>query len=142
MAGTVTWSLLIFLHFRCPSPSGGSRKVKYPNAWGGGGGTGQGTRCCRESRSAGRRACGARAAHLHFAHCIFSAWPGKKQSTALQAAYCEALLPGDPGLNTLNRLCTRVRKHPPTALGSGTWKRSGPGWSPTLQKDCLNLRPF
>lgn len=49
---------------------------------------------------------------------------------------------GTPGLNTLNRLCTRVRKHPPTALGSGTWERSGPGWSPTLQKDCLNLRPF
>lgn len=97
MAETVTWSLLIFLHFRCPSPSGGSRKVKYPNAWGGGGGTGQGMHCCRESLSAGRRARGARAAHLHFAHCVFSAWPGKKQSTALQAAFCEALLPGDPG---------------------------------------------
>lgn len=99
LAETIPWSLLNFLHFRCLSPSGGCRKAKYPDAWGGGSGTGQGMRCCRETLLAGRRTYGARAAHLHLARCVFSARPGKKQSLQetepLQAACCKALLFGD-----------------------------------------------
>lgn len=128
LAETIPWSLLNFLHFRCLSPYGGCRKAKYPNVWGGGSGTGQGTRCCRETLLAGRRMYGAPAAHLHLARCIYLLCMAReeREHTSCKQLAARPCFLGILRLNTPNCFCTRVKKHPPTSVGLWHMKAVGP----------------
>lgn len=121
LAQAITWSLLNFLHFRCPSPSGGSRKVQYPNAWGEGGGTRQGTRCCREG---GRAEPEQPTLTLHTASSLHGR--GRNRAHPCKQLAARPCCSGTPKPNMLNCLRMRVKKQPPTSAGLWQVEAVGP----------------
>jgi len=143
LAETITWSLLNFLCFRCPSPSGSCRKVKHPNAWRGGGGTGQGTTAAgKPSQQGGGRAEPEQPTFtLHAASSLRSRGRNRvhlcKQLTARPSGLLQGS--GTPRLNRLHCFCEETPSRQCWALAlQGARAQAG---LPLCRKNAETLGP-